>query len=233
MKTPFTTSVDIRTAIHYKSTYIVGASFKFNLQSKSKKSTYVNNSQFKFEFVLTITLWVNYTSACFFITHCQCHFLTESGTVSNHLFNDGHIKNFSKIILVLFVDLSKHSNSTASFTYDLPYRVYLLYRITNINIYICTYVSQIPILYTIAFTQTAMDCLTLTVTSHLCGQLRVLSIRIANINLAKGTVELYEAIRTHQKLIKYVYFNWFFPMKQQRAHSYRYWTFFAPNFLEK
>lgn len=110
-------------------------------------------------------------------------------------------------MLFHFIGLLKGANSTTSFTYDLPYRIHLLYKITNINIYISTYVSQIPILYTIVFTQTAMDCLTLSVVAHLCGQLSVLSIRIININLAEGTKELNEAIRTHQKLIKFVYLN--------------------------
>lgn len=102
-----------------------------------------------------------------------------------------------------FAGLSKNVNTTRTFTYDLPYRIHLLYKITNIQTYIATYISRIPILYTIGFTQTAMDCLTLTVIAHLCGQLGVLSIRISNLDVVNKSYELNEIIQRHQKLIKY------------------------------
>ncbi|NP_001177643.1 odorant receptor 288 [Nasonia vitripennis] len=104
--------------------------------------------------------------------------------------------------LIRQLSLSKNVNTTKAFTYDLPYRIHLLYKITDIQTYIATYISRIPILYIIGFTQTAMDCLTLTVIAHLCGQLGVLSIRISNLDVVNKSNELNEIIQRHQKLIK-------------------------------
>ena len=87
--------------------------------------------------------------------------------------------------------------------------MHYFYKITNLRIYIVTYISQIPILYTIGFTQTSMDCLTLTLVAHLCGQLGVLSIRIKNITTENSTETIGEVIKKHQRLMEYVDYDFF------------------------
>ncbi|KAL7291051.1 hypothetical protein TKK_0015187 [Trichogramma kaykai] len=104
--------------------------------------------------------------------------------------------------LIRQLSILKHARTGGkAFTYDLPYRIYFWYKIADLNIFLLTYVSQIPLLYTIGFTQTAMDCLTLTLVVHLCGQLGVLSERIRKIDFINGTSKLIRAIKRHQELI--------------------------------
>jgi hypothetical protein len=97
-----------------------------------------------------------------------------------------------------------------SFNYDLPYRTQSIYKVTNTKLYIIMYLAQLPLLFIIIFTQTSMDCVTLTIISHLCGQLGVLSIRINNLNMVNQIEEFRKIIKRHQELIKYIFIILFF-----------------------
>ncbi|XP_011495925.1 PREDICTED: odorant receptor 22c-like [Ceratosolen solmsi marchali] len=103
--------------------------------------------------------------------------------------------------LIRQLHFTKNFNSTVTINYDLPYRIHILYKVTNIKRYIITYISQIPLLFIIIFTQTSMDCLTLSIILHLCGQLGVLSIRINNLNVMNEMKEFRQIIQRHQELI--------------------------------
>ncbi|KAJ8688578.1 hypothetical protein QAD02_024373 [Eretmocerus hayati] len=119
------------------------------------------------------------------------------------------VNSFLALVAVLYfskplvrqIGVLKHPNRT--FSYDLPYRVWLWYKIPDAQTYILTYISQFPILYVSMWTNLSMDCITLALTIHLCGQFAVLSVRIKETDFLNKPDNLFLIIQQHQRLIHF------------------------------
>ena len=101
------------------------------------------------------------------------------------------------------LELTAPKNANITLKYELPQRFYSFYKINTIGKYAFEYVFQAPFAIINNFCQASMDCLTLTVTYHLCGQLAVLTCRINEVG-HKETESVKYYIGEHQRLLRFI-----------------------------
>lgn len=106
-----------------------------------------------------------------------------------------------------FAELTAPKNVTVPIVYELPQRFYSFYKVDSLQVYIFTYMFQFPFAFTNNFVQASMDCLTLTLTYHLCGQLAVLSLRVEEVGHKSQaeTKSLSYHIGKHQELLRFIF----------------------------
>ncbi|XP_032671371.1 uncharacterized protein LOC116844231 [Odontomachus brunneus] len=88
--------------------------------------------------------------------------------------------------------------------YLLPYRFHVFYAVEDLRTYVITYVLEFPFVFISGFGQTAADCVMVTLSFHICGQMSVLALRINNIDtdpLICGR-EIRNVVRTHIRLLR-------------------------------
>ncbi|XP_046609161.1 odorant receptor 4-like [Neodiprion virginianus] len=88
--------------------------------------------------------------------------------------------------------------------FNLPYRVHLFHNISNVAVYSLIYTLQAPLVLIATFGYTGSDCLMVTLTLHVCGELSVLANRVENLNCdTQGCKENIRAVVSkHVRLIR-------------------------------
>ncbi|KAK2574918.1 hypothetical protein KPH14_002609 [Odynerus spinipes] len=94
-------------------------------------------------------------------------------------------------------------NVTQTF-YLLPYRFHVFYPLENLQIYVITYILEMPFVFISGFGQTAADCIMVTLVFHICGQMSVLALRINNIDVdpMNSKKEIKKVVESHTRLLR-------------------------------
>ncbi|KAF7998199.1 hypothetical protein HCN44_009597 [Aphidius gifuensis] len=106
---------------------------------------------------------------------------------------------------LLFNNNDTNLNSTVSNNiYTLPYRFHIFYEINNTKIYAIIYAAFLPVMFVCGVGQVAADCILVTMTFNVCGNLAVLALRITSIdtNSIDAKKIFKQVVIEHSRLLK-------------------------------
>ncbi|XP_044001359.1 uncharacterized protein LOC122847624 [Aphidius gifuensis] len=87
---------------------------------------------------------------------------------------------------------------------SLPYRFHIFYEINNTKIYAIIYAAFLPVMFVCGVGQVAADCILVTMTFNVCGNLAVLALRITSIdtNSIDAKKIFKQVVIEHSRLLK-------------------------------
>lgn len=100
----------------------------------------------------------------------------------------------------------RHENLTME--YEVPYSLYMPFKITNMQLYKIIYLSLLPFAILTSIIPSAADCLIFTLGFHLCAQLRALTRKLKKTDFIAADEQQFKVIiSTHQEVLRYGYFH--------------------------
>lgn len=112
--------------------------------------------------------------------------------------------NISSFLFSANLNTTNLNSTELNNIYTLPYRFHIFYEINNSKIYAITYAAFSPVMFVCGVGQVAADCILVTMTFNVCGNLAVLALRITSIdaNSIDAKKIFKQVVIEHNRLLK-------------------------------